>query len=137
METIRLGDFCKLFVVHRDFALDDCSTHLPVEKLALKTNALGIDDDHDDLAFHELEMLKFISAKSHPSVLPMKHHFLEIGESFASLHFVMDYLPKDLFRLWRDHEDADEYVPEFQVMAYAFQLFHALAHLHQHNIRHR
>lgn len=124
--ALRKGGFGSVFVA-RDLASN--------MELALKK--VVVDSEDESSTFHELEMLKYISQYHHPCVMNLKHHFVERSAENVFLYLVMELFPSDVIDLCHLYMTLDQHIPISDVKMYSHQLFHALAHLHQHNICHR
>jgi len=77
-----------------------------------------------------LREVKSLRKMNHPNIVKLK----EVIRENDHLYFVFEYMECNLYQLMKDN---DKLFPESKVRNWCFQLFQALAYMHQHGYFHR
>ncbi|CAN6443689.1 unnamed protein product [Victoria cruziana] len=76
----------------------------------------------------ELQLMRLMD---HPNVVSLKHCFFSTtSNNELFLNLVMEYIPETLHRVLKHHNSMNERMPLLYVKLYTYQIFRALAYIH-------
>ncbi|EGT40739.1 hypothetical protein CAEBREN_16225 [Caenorhabditis brenneri] len=79
--------------------------------------------------------LTIMHEMDHPNIIRLLYYYTMQQEN--CLHFVMEFMPKDLAYVHRQYAHNDKQMPASAIKLYMFQLLRGIGFLHLHNIVHR